>query len=427
MSLWERQARTAAGNNRAQLSRVSLVVASHPNHLTSRRFFCPASRLPGATYRHGNRKAPSALTQLFAHLAARDFRRGGPLRGFSSFLQKVSRSARNGTPNATLVRTVVNPESVFISSGCQEATGPSLEQQYPQLATAPSLSAVVPSPPRGLNFWLVAVLVTVTGALYAPVLFRLSQDWWSDPDYGHGMLVPIFSAYVIWRGIGSYGSLPWRPARTGLAVIYVALGLLAAGLFGAELFLSRVSLLVLIAGIVLALAGRPLLSAIRFPLLYLLFMIPLPRIIYNQITFPLQLFTSRLAADCLRLAGIAVLREGNLVFVPHYSLEVAQACSGIRSLMSLVALAVAYGYFAERRLWVRIALAILMVPVAILCNGFRVFGSGFLGNSFGPELAEGFFHTFSGWLIFLTAALVMFSMHGAFTAALKKRRPRKNG
>ncbi len=294
-------------------------------------------------------------------------------------------------------------------------------------STSPTLATLFASPPRGPNFWLVVILAVATGALYAPVLVRLSQDWWSDPDYGHGMLVPIFSGYLIWRGIRSYGSLPWRPARLGLFVIFAALGLLAAGLFGAELFLSRVSFLVLVAGIVLALAGRPLLSAIRFPLLYLLFMIPLPRIIYNQITFPLQLLTSRLAADCLRLAGIAVLREGNLVFVPHYSLEVAQACSGIRSLMSLVALAVAYGYFAETRVWVRIALAAFMVPVAIFCNGLRVFGAGFLGNSFGPELAEGFFHAFSGWLIFLSAAFVMFAMHGAFATAMKKSRSRNNG
>jgi exosortase len=289
------------------------------------------------------------------------------------------------------------------------------------------LSTLAASPARRLNFWLVVILALATGALYAPVLVRLSQDWWSDPDYGHGMLVPIFSGYVIWQGLSSYRSLPWRPARLGLFVIFVALALLAAGLFGAELFLSRVSFLVLVAGSVLALAGRPLLSAVRFPLLYLLFMIPLPRIIYNQITFPLQLFTSRLAADCLRLAGIAVLREGNLVFVPHYSLEVAQACSGIRSLLSLVALAVAYGYLAETRLWVRLALAILMVPMAIFCNGLRVFGSGFLGNSFGPELAEGFFHAFSGWLIFLTAAFLMLAVHGAFATLRKKRRTRTNG
>ncbi len=316
------------------------------------------------------------------------------------------------------MRTAVNPNGVLLSGGREQATITPPETEPVRRPAAPSLSALFSSTRRlDLNLSLIVFLVLVIGVLYASVLFRLSLDWWNDPDYGHGMLVPIFSAYVIWTSLRSYGPLPWQPARSGLAVVFVAMALLTAGFFGAELFLSRVSFLVLLAGLVLALAGRPLLTAVRFPLFYLLFMIPLPQIIYNQITFPLQLFTSRLASDCLRIVGIPVLREGNLVFVPHYSLEVAQACSGIRSLMSLVALSVAYGYFAEKRLWARIALAGFMVPVAIFCNGIRVFGSGLLGNYFGPELAEGFFHAFSGWLIFITAAFLMFFLH----AMLKKR------
>jgi exosortase len=190
-----------------------------------------------------------------------------------------------------------------------------------------------------------------------------------------------------------------------------AVGLLIVGSLGAELFTSRFSLLLLSAGIILFLAGWNTLGAVAFPLAFLVLMIPVPAIIYNEITFPLQLLASRWAASILEVIGVPVLRDGNILVLSNYSLEVVEACSGIRSLMSLTALAVAYGYLADTRRWVRVALVALMVPIALLTNAIRITVAGALAHHFGPAAAEGFLHEFSGWVIFLSAVLLMFLTH----------------
>ena len=195
-----------------------------------------------------------------------------------------------------------------------------------------------------------------------PILRHLVAQWWSDPDYGHGFFVPLFSGYVLWRLRERWMKSEIKPSNFGLLVMLGAIGLLFVGSLGAELFTSRFSLLVLLAGMILFLAGWKFLRAVSFPLAFLIFMIPLPAIIYNQITFPLQLLASRFATFWLELVHVPVLRDGNVLVLSNYSLEVVEACSGIRSLMTLISLAVIYGYFAEPRRWVRYLLVILMVP-----------------------------------------------------------------
>jgi exosortase len=150
---------------------------------------------------------------------------------------------------------------------------------------------------------------------------------------------------------------------------------------------------------------------VSFPLGYLIFMIPIPVIIYNQITFPLQLLASRLATFWLEFVQVPVLRDGNILTFSNYSLEVVEACSGIRSVMTLISLAVAYGYLLERRRWVRYLLVVLMVPSAIFSNAVRIMGAGVLAHRFGPNAAEGFLHAFSGWVIFVAALLLMLGCH----------------
>jgi exosortase len=162
---------------------------------------------------------------------------------------------------------------------------------------------------------------------------------------------------------------------------------------------------------IIFLAGWENLRSVSFPLGFLILMIPIPVIIYNQITFPLQLLASRFATAWLEVMQVPVLREGNVLILPNYSLEVVEACSGVRSLMTLITLAVAYGYFAESRRWVRYALPVLMVPIAIVSNAIRIMGTGVLTYHFGPKAAEGFFHEFSGWMIFLVALVLMFIGH----------------
>ena len=265
---------------------------------------------------------------------------------------------------------------------------------------------------RARWWWLTALVLSgLVLALYAPVLQRLVLQWWLDPNYGHGFLVPVFAGYLLWEGRSRWQQVALAPSNTGMLVMWLAIGMLIAGTLGAELFVSRFSLLVLVVGMVLFLAGWGMLRAVAFPLGYLLLMIPLPTIIYNQVTFPLQLIASRLAAACLEVVQVPVLREGNLLVLPNYTLEVVEACSGVRSLMSLVALAVAYGYVVESRQWARALLVVLMLPIAVATNAVRVVVTGVLTYMFGPESAEGFFHLFSGWLIFLVALLLMLLAH----------------
>jgi exosortase len=269
------------------------------------------------------------------------------------------------------------------------------------LTTAPVAETVVKN--RSWIYWT-AILSALFVLLYAPVLKVLVLQWWNDPDYGHGFLVPLFAGYVVWRTRDQWTKRETKPSNFGLLVMIGAIVLLIGGSLGAELFTSRFSLLVLLAGMILFLAGWKVLRALSFPLAFLILMIPIPVIVYNQITFPLQLLASRFATFCLELVQVPVLREGNVLILPNYSLQVVEACSGIRSLMTLITLV------ASRR-WIRYALVILMVPIAIVSNALRIMGTGVLTYRFGPRAAEGFFHEFSGWVIFLAALVLMFTTH----------------
>lgn len=270
------------------------------------------------------------------------------------------------------------------------------------------------------------ILTVLIFVLYGPILVRLIENWWSNPDYSHGFLVPVFSGYVLWRQWDRLSRIQLKPSNFGLLVMFGAVGLMLLGSLGAELFTSRFSFLVLIAGIVLFLTGWKMLKAVSFPLAFLILMIPLPVIIYNQITFPLQLLASRFATFCLQLVNVPVLREGNLIILPNYTLEVVEACSGIRSLVTLITLVIAYGYLVEDRRWIRWAMVVLMVPIAIISNSIRILGAGVLTYHFGPSMAQGFFHEFSGWVIFVAALLLMFACHWVLRKIAGGKRERVN-
>src|SRR5467141_170652 len=270
--------------------------------------------------------------------------------------------------------------------------------------------------PKGL------VIAGLVAALYGPLLTQMVVQWWQDPDYSHGFVVPLFVGCVVYQRRHELRQVPLEPGNLGFPVMLGAIVLFLAGTLGAELFVSRSSLLFLFGGMILFFAGWKMLRAVASPLTFLVLMIPLPALIYNQVTFPLQLFASRLASNSLELFGVPVLREGNVLVLPNYSLEVVEACSGIRSLMSLIALAVAYGYFVEKRLWARITLVVLMVPIAVASNALRVVGAGVVTYFWGPQYAEGFFHFFQGWLIFVSAVACMLFVHWLLSHVARSRR-----
>lgn len=259
--------------------------------------------------------------------------------------------------------------------------------------------------------WQMIMLAGALAWLYAPVLSHLIRQWIHDPNYSHGFFVPAFSAFVIWTEKRRLQQLPLRPSWTGLLVLACALVVLTAGTLGAELFLSRSSFLLAIAGLVVLGFGWNYMRAILFPWLFLLLMIPIPAIVFNQITFPLQLLASRAAAHTLPLLGVPVLREGNIIQLPAMALEVAEACSGIRSLMSLTTLAIIYGYLMEPRTSFRVLLAVASIPIAVIANSLRIIGTGLLVQYWDPDKAQGFFHTFSGWLIFVVSLILLLLLH----------------
>jgi exosortase len=236
-------------------------------------------------------------------------------------------------------------------------------------------------------------------------------QWWHDPNFSHGFFVPLFSAFVIWQEREHLAQLPLQPSWSGLALVALALAILIVGQMGAELFLARFSLLILLAGLLVLFLGWNYLRALLFPLAFLILMIPIPAIVFNQITFPLQLLASRVAAEVLPWLGVPVLREGNVIVLPSMALEVAEACSGIRSLMSLATLAVIYGYLLERKIVVRVLLAVASVPIAVAANSLRIVGTGLLVQYWDPDKAEGFFHAFSGWLIFVVSLGMLYVLH----------------
>ena len=270
---------------------------------------------------------------------------------------------------------------------------------------------------------------------YATVLAKLVRDWWSDENYSHGLLIPFIIGYLLWTQreklarVNVNSSLFW-----GGAAIVVALFALWAGVAGAELYTQRLSLVLLLAGITVYFWGFTLLRLLLVPFSLLFLALPIPAIIFNKIAFPLQLFASRCAVWSMSMLGIPVLRQGNIIELKPLNsfdtkkLEVVEACSGIRSLMTLLTLAVVFAYFTHtpsddgsrprgpmgwlRSYWFWRALIIIgsAVPIAILTNAFRVSGTGVLAHYYGTAIADGFFHSFSGWAIYIVAFILLFGI-----------------
>jgi len=262
--------------------------------------------------------------------------------------------------------------------------------------------------------WQGAVLLLLIAWLYAAILTRLVLQWvgpGSDPNFQHGIFVPLFSLFVLWQDRKRWLSITPAPSWAGLPLVVLGLVMLVLGVFGAELFFSRVSLIVLLAGLIILFQGWAFFRAVLFPWAFLFLMIPIPALLLQQVTFPLQLLAAKLGAAMLELAGVPALVEGNVISIPSQQLEVAEACSGIRSLLTMITLSVIYGYLMERRIWVRTALVSSAVPIAVVANSFRILGTGLTVQYWDPEKAEGFFHAFSGWLIFTVALILLFVVH----------------
>jgi exosortase len=259
-----------------------------------------------------------------------------------------------------------------------------------------------------LPFAAISLLLVV---LYYRVAIKLVYDWYTIPDYSHGFLVPLFAAFLVWDKRKALRATPLKPTWAGIPLVIFGLCVLILGVYGVELFTARMSFVLLLAGIIWTLLGWPMLRELRFPLLVLILAIPFPAIVFNQITFPLQLFASKIASQILPLLGVPVLLEGNVIHLPVMPLEVAEACSGIRSLMSLFTLAVFYGYFLEKTTIRRVILALASIPIAVTANVFRIVGTGLCVQYWDPDKALGFFHEFQGWVMFVVSLACLYLVH----------------
>jgi exosortase len=261
-----------------------------------------------------------------------------------------------------------------------------------------------------LPYGIIAILLCV---LYYRVAIKLVYDWYTLPDYSHGFLVPLFAAYLVWDKRKMLSTTPVKQTWAGIALVVFALVVLILGVYGVELFTARISFVMLLTGLIWTFFGGAMVRALRFPLLVLILAIPFPAIVFNQITFPLQLFASRIASEILPLLRVPVLLDGNVIRLPVMPLEVAEACSGIRSLMSLFTLAVFYGYFLERTTSRRVILALASIPIAVTANVFRIVGTGLCVQYWDPDKALGFFHEFSGWVMFVISLACLYLVHRA--------------
>ncbi len=249
--------------------------------------------------------------------------------------------------------------------------------------------------------WLkVVIVVGLIAALYSFILPDLAVEWWTVEASSYGMLIPPIALYLAWIRRQDILAIPAQSDNRGLALVAGACVIFLLGQLAAEFFLARISFVLLLAGITWSFWGFARLRALAFPFVLLMTMVPLPGLVYNSVAAPLQLLASTAATDIAQFLGVSIYRDGNIIHLATTSLGVAEACSGLNSLSSLIVGSLLLGYLEDASLTGRIVLTILSVPLAIAVNVIRVAGTAVLAD-YRPEYSMGFYHLFSGWLIFV--------------------------
>ena len=273
---------------------------------------------------------------------------------------------------------------------------------------------------------MITALFAATAAawLYGATLTALAAEWLSSADSSYGIVVIAVAGAVAWQRRAAFAraASTLRPEMTAILVVVLGLTLYLAGVLGADVFLTRLSFVIVVTGAVWFLSGRAALRVMAAPLLFLLIAIPWPALIVNAVTLPLQLVASRLAEALLSVVSIPVYRDGNLLVLPSATLEVEQACSGLRSLVSLGALSIVLAWATERHPVRRVAIVAAALPIAIAANALRIAATGMAVEAWGPQAASGAWHTLTGWVTFVVAIAALVGAQRAMHALLARRR-----
>lgn len=275
---------------------------------------------------------------------------------------------------------------------------------------SPSVSENPSTPASVLPWAKIAWFAGLLSVCYAPLFWGLARQWATAEDMSHGFFVPVVAGIVTWRHRADIAAVPASPNYWGLALAACGSGQMIVGTLAAQLFAARTAFLVSLTGVLLLLGGTRLLKMLVFPLLLLAFMFPIPAIVYARITLPLQLFASSIAETILSAFGVPVFRDGNVLELASQRLSVVEACSGIRSLLSLAFLALVYAYFFDRRVWIRWVLLVATIPIAIAANASRVTLMGLIGE-YRVDFARGFMHVAEGWVLFIIALALVILLH----------------
>lgn len=255
--------------------------------------------------------------------------------------------------------------------------------------------------------WALAGLALLLVIVFLPVIGDLIDSWWNNENYSHGFLVPLIAGYMVWRKRHELAKTEVKPSGAGLVMTLAGMIMFVVGNAGAEYFTVGISLIVTMAGLTLYLGGREIMGKIWFPFFLLVFMVPIPAVVYFSATFPMQLLASKVSAALMEILGMSVVREGNIIHLPGHSLEVAEACSGLRSLISLLAMGAIYGYVAQERFRAKLALFLCTIPIAIAGNVIRVFVASILTYMFDVDTTVEPLHTIMGLVMFIFSFIVL--------------------
>lgn len=257
-----------------------------------------------------------------------------------------------------------------------------------------------------------AVLLSVFLAVaYAPVLLFTAHNLVASEDMAQGLIAPIVAGYIAWTSRRTLASYPANGGMVGLILLSAGTAIQLWSVFAASMTLSRSAFLISLSGCVVLLFGLRGLRTLLFPECMLLFTFPISPVLYGEMTAPLQSVASRLSTLVFDVLGITAVREGNIIQLPAHTLSIIEACSGLRSLLTLLFFTVTYVYFFERRRTVRLFVISLSIPAAILLNVVRITTTGILAEKVSPELTYGFPHEVLGWSCFFAGIAIVVSIH----------------